>query len=86
MLFTVFFLVAGMQINLGRRKIGSKHPTFVIAEAGVNHNGSLRIAKKLISDAKKCGADAVKFQTFKADDLSTKESSYYKILKDLELD
>ena len=58
----------------------------IIAEAGVNHNGSLRIAKKLISDAKKCGADAVKFQTFKADDLSTKESSYYKILKDLELD
>lgn len=74
-----------MQICLGKKKIGPKYPTFVIAEAGVNHNGSLRIAKKLITKAKNCGADAIKFQTFKADDLSTKESKYYKILKNLEL-
>ena len=37
---------------------------FVIAEAGVNHNGKIKIAKKLINCAKECGADAVKFQTF----------------------
>ena len=39
---------------------------FVIAEIGINHNGSVDIAKKLIDMAKDCGADAVKLQTFKA--------------------
>ena len=42
---------------------------FIIAEAGVNHNGSIDIAKKLIDVASDAGADAVKFQTFKAKDL-----------------
>lgn len=43
--------------------------TFIIAEAGVNHNGSVEIAKRLIEVAAKAGADAVKFQTFNADKL-----------------
>lgn len=43
--------------------------TFIIAEAGVNHNGSVKIAKKLIDAARDCGADAVKFQTFIAEKL-----------------
>ena len=47
---------------------------FVIAEAGVNHNGSIKIAKKLIDVASNAGADAVKFQTFKAKNLATKNS------------
>ena len=46
--------------------------TFIIAEAGVNHNGSLEIAKKMIEVAKECGADAVKFQTFKAENVISK--------------
>ena len=49
-----------------------KKKTYVIAEIGVNHNGSLKIAKKLIREAKKIGADAVKFQSFKAENLATK--------------
>ena len=44
-----------------------RNKVFIIAEAGVNHNGDLEIAKKLILEAKKAGADAVKFQTFKAE-------------------
>ena len=47
---------------------------FIIAEAGVNHNGSLDIAYKLIDEAKNAGADAVKFQIFKAEDLTTKDN------------
>jgi N,N'-diacetyllegionaminate synthase len=45
---------------------------FIIAEVGVNHNGSLELAKQLVDVAKGCGADAVKFQTFKAATLVTK--------------
>jgi N-acetylneuraminate synthase len=45
------------------------HHTYIIAEAGVNHNGSLDMAKKLVEVAAEAGADAVKFQTFKADNL-----------------
>lgn len=43
--------------------------TFIIAEVGVNHNGSVDIAKKMIDTAKACGADAVKFQTFVSENL-----------------
>ena len=46
----------------------------IIAEAGVNHNGCIKMAKELIFTAAKCGADAVKFQTFKADSLVTKSA------------
>ncbi len=45
---------------------------FIIAEAGVNHNGKIEIAKKLIDVAAESGADAVKFQTFKASNLVSK--------------
>jgi N,N'-diacetyllegionaminate synthase len=47
---------------------------FIIAEAGVNHNGSIDLAKKLIDVASNVGADAVKFQTFKAENLATKNA------------
>jgi len=43
--------------------------TFIIAEAGINHNGSLKLAKKLVDISIKAGADAVKFQTFKAENI-----------------
>jgi N,N'-diacetyllegionaminate synthase len=89
-----------MKIKIRDRLIGEKQPCFVIAEAGVNHNGSLRLAKKLVDVAEIAGADAVKFQTFKAEKLVTKEGkmaeyqkknigreeSQLEMLKKLELD
>lgn len=73
---------------------------FIIAEAGVNHNGSIELAKKLIDVASNAGADAVKFQTFKAKNLVSKNTekaeyqkqttdsneSQFDMLKKLELD
>ena len=58
-------------INIASRLVGPGHPCFVIAEAGVNHNGSLEVALNLVDVAAGAGADAVKFQTFKAERLVT---------------
>lgn len=59
-------------IDLGGRAIGEGEPVFVIAEVGVNHNGDADLARRLIDAASRAGADAVKFQTFKADSLATR--------------
>jgi N,N'-diacetyllegionaminate synthase len=59
------------QLSIGDRLVGADQPCFVIAEAGVNHNGSLPLALKLVDIAADAGADAVKFQTFKAEKLTT---------------
>ena len=53
-------------IDLGDRKIGHSEPCFIIAEAGVNHDGSLETALQLVDVAVDAGADAVKFQTYTA--------------------
>ena len=52
--------------------MNKKPKTFIIAEVGINHNGNLKLAKKLIDLSKKAGADAVKFQTFKSEDVISK--------------
>ena len=49
------------------KTIGPGQPVFIISEAGVNHNGSVELATKLIEESAKCGADCVKFQTFRAE-------------------
>lgn len=54
-------------VTLGERKIGDGARCFVIAEAGVNHNGALDLALRLVEVAADAGADAVKFQTFRAE-------------------
>ncbi len=51
-------------VKIGKKIIGKKNIPFIIAEAGLNHNGSLIVAKKLIDNAKKSGCDAIKFQSF----------------------
>lgn len=59
--------------------------TLIIAEAGVNHNGSLDMAIQLVKAAHECGADYVKFQTFKADKLltaTTEKAAYQKVTTD----
>jgi N,N'-diacetyllegionaminate synthase len=83
---------------MGDKYIGNDQPVFIIAEAGVNHNGRLVVAKQLIKAAKRAGADAVKFQTWKTEELiikgtetaeyqrsNTGEREQYEMLKKLEL-
>ncbi len=60
--------------KIGNKEIGYKKPVFIIAEAGVNHNGNIELAKELVVKAKESGADCVKFQTFKAEDVVTKNA------------
>lgn len=56
-------------------KLFKKNRTFVIAEAGINHNGKFALAKKLIAAAKAAGADAVKFQAFKTEELIIRDAA-----------
>jgi N-acetylneuraminate synthase/N,N'-diacetyllegionaminate synthase len=65
------------EIRLGGRIVGSGAGIFIIAEIGINHNGSVCEAAKLIDAAADCGADAVKFQSFRADRLLISSSDRY---------
>lgn len=62
------------RFQVGDRWIGEGEPCFIVAEAGLNHNGQLDIAKKLVDLAITCNADAVKFQKRSIDDLLTREA------------
>jgi len=87
------------KIKIGNRFVGDGEPCFIIAEAGVNHNGDIELAKKLVEEAKRSGADAVKFQTWITDEILIKnvekpnyqkkttdaEESQYDMIKKLEL-
>lgn len=86
-------------VQIAGRWIGRGYPSYLIAEAGVNHNGDMDMALTLVDAAAEAGADAVKFQTFSADRLVTKQApkakyqlettdqteSQYQMLKKLEL-
>jgi len=60
--------------EIDERRIGVSAPVFIVAEAGVNHNGNPALARRLVDAAAECGADAVKFQTFTVDALLTREA------------
>lgn len=71
-----------------------KNRVFIIAEAGINHNGKITLAKKLVDAAQKAGCDAIKFQTFRSEDLVSrraglaayqKQNNQYKIRNQLDL-
>ena len=82
-----------MQIE--NKRIGKNYPVYIIAEAGVNHNNDLSLAFKMVDIAKESGADAIKFQTFKANNIQLQNSvkpryqkniqkNYYNLIKSLE--
>jgi len=86
-------------VSIAGRMVGEGFPAYVIAEAGVNHNGDIRLAHELVVEAAKAGVDAIKFQSFHADELVGKQvtkakyqiantgtsESQYQMLKSLEL-
>lgn len=86
-------------IKIEKAIINAERPCFIIAEAGVNHNGDLEMALELVRKAKEIGVDCVKFQTFKAESVITKKApkakyqlevtdpaeSQFEMLKKLEL-
>lgn len=86
------------EIHIGDRQIGESHPCYIIAEIGVNHNGDMNVARELIHAAAEAGADAVKFQSFRAEKVvdttvakaayqqdTTGTGSQFDMLKSLEL-
>ncbi len=87
-----------IEIEISGKIVGNNRPCFVIAEAGVNHNGDFELAKEMIDLAKSAGADAIKFQTFKTEGVvirtanmakyqeRSEEKNQYEMLKSFELE
>ena len=86
-------------IKFGNRLVGEGQPVYLVAEAGINHNGDVGLARQLIAAAHKVGADAVKFQSFETDRFICRsalsaphvdrelgvDGTFYDLLKKLEL-
>lgn len=64
-------------LKIGKKRISQSTKPYIIAEIGVNHEGSMALAKQMIRQAKAAGLDAVKFQTYKAEKLVIKKSPAY---------
>lgn len=70
-------MIKGNIIELFTSSFKNQNYPYIIAEAGVNHEGSIDFAKRLIDEAAESGAHAIKFQTYKADTIASKDSPYY---------
>jgi sialic acid synthase SpsE len=68
-----------VNITVGNKKIGDGEPIFIIAECGINHNGQLSMAKKLVEAAVEAGCSAAKFQTFEASQLYVPQAGNYRL-------
>jgi N,N'-diacetyllegionaminate synthase len=72
-------------ISINGKNIGINNPVYVIAEAGLNHNGDVKIAKRLVDAALESGADAIKFQTYKTEEFVARSNQYFDVFKNAEL-
>ena len=68
------------EITIENRQVGAGHPCFIIAEIGVNHNGDIDIAHKMIDAIADAGADCVKFQTFSASEFVNGDDEIYEYI------
>ena len=78
-------LTFNSRFQIENKTISEQEKTFIIAEAGVNHNGDIRLAKEMIDAASESGADAVKFQTFRTEELilkNTEKAPYQRVTTD----
>lgn len=71
------------EFDIAGRRVGTGHPTYVIAEAGANHNRDLDVAHGLIDVASDAGADAVKFQTYSGDRIYSQKTPRFEYLREL---
>ncbi len=74
------------EIIIGERSVGQGHPTFVVAEAGINHGGDLKAALRMVEEAANAGADAIKFQSYITEKRVRQDDPVYNYLKWCELD
>ena len=72
-------------LTIDEKQIGNKQEPYIIAEIGFNHGGNLRLAKDMIYEAAGCGVDAVKFQTYQAEDIALIESEHFQTIQSGEL-
>ena len=74
-----------VNIKISNKDIGESFPTYFIAEAGLNHNGDINLAKKMVDEAKNANSDAIKFQTYKSENFLSESSEYFDFFKNVEL-
>lgn len=72
-------------IKIGDARVGDGKPAYIIAEIGLNHDGDVIQAKRLVEAAARAGADAVKFQVFQAAELCSKKNDHFSLFESLEL-
>lgn len=71
------------EFTIGTKAVGAGHPSYIIAEAGANHNRDLALAHQLIDVAATAGADAIKFQTYSGESLYSRKAPRFKYLRSL---